>query len=140
MKAERGSAPIWFLGLAVAVMMLGSISAELWRLIGERQELSSMADAAALAAAGAVAIDRYRASGEVVLEPDEAVQRALATLAAHSGADDLASPPSVEVAPDLLSVRVELARQVPLGLIRILALEDESFLVRASAVAYPTAP
>ena len=47
MKSERGSAPVWFLGLSLCVLMVGAMSAELWRPIGERQEMVAMADAAA---------------------------------------------------------------------------------------------
>ena len=65
-NSERGSAPIWFLGLSLCVLMVGALSAELWRAIGERQELVAMADAAAIAAAGAIDLEHYRATGETV--------------------------------------------------------------------------
>ncbi|HKX76405.1 MAG TPA: pilus assembly protein TadG-related protein [Acidimicrobiia bacterium] len=140
MKEERGAATIWFLGLSLALMMMGALSAELWRLIGERQELSSMADAAAVAAAGAVDLDHYRETGQVRLAPAEAEQRALLVIAGHSGGTDLAAPPLVEVAADGLSVRTWVARSVPAGLIRLLSLGEEGFLVQAGAVAYPSVP
>jgi hypothetical protein len=139
-KDERGAATIWFLGLALAVMMLGALSAELWRLIGERNELSAMADAAAVAAAGAIDLDHYRSTGEVKLAATEAEQRALLVIAGHSGGTDLAAPPLVEVSPDGLSVRTWVARTVPAGLIRLLSLGEEEFLVEAQAVAYPSVP
>jgi len=140
MSDDRGAAPIWFLGLALCVLMVGALSSELWRVIGERQELTAIADAAAIAAAGALDLDAYRMSGEVVLSSQEAVDRALLVIAAHSGGDDLAEPPIVDVASDALSVRVELVREVPFGLIRILALDEDRFMVTAVAVAYPSVP
>jgi hypothetical protein len=140
MSRDEGSAPIWFLGLALCVLMVGAVSSELWRLIGERQELSSIADAAAVAAAGAVDLDLYRSTGEVRLLPEEARARAEAVIGAHSGGGDLWGPPLVEVAADRLSVRVALMREVEFGLVRILALEGEGFTVTAGAVAYPSVP
>ena len=140
MSDDRGAAPIWFLGLALCVLMVGALSSELWRVIGERQELTAIADAAAIAAAGALDLDAYRMSGEVVLSSEEAVDRALLVIAAHSGGDDLAEAPVVDVASDALSVRVELVREVPFGLIRILALDEDRFMVTAVAVAYPSVP
>lgn len=140
MKDEQGAAPIWFLGLAVCVLMVGALSAELWRAIGERQELTALADAAAIAAAGAVDIDLYRQRGELRLDPDEAVDRALAVLAAASGGSRLSSPPLVLVSEGGQSVEVELVREVSYGLIRILALEGDRFTVSASAIAYPFSP
>jgi hypothetical protein len=137
---EEGSAPVWFLGLALCVLMLGAVSSELWRLIGERQELSSIADAAAVAAAGAVDLELYRSTGDVRLLPDQARALAWAVIDAHSGGEDLSSPALVEVAENRLSVRVALVREVEFGLVRILALEGEAFTVTAGAVAYPSVP
>ncbi|MDP3984074.1 MAG: hypothetical protein Q8Q52_03600 [Acidimicrobiia bacterium] len=124
----------------MCVLMVGALSTELWRTIGERQELTAIADAAAIAAAGAIDLEAYRSSGEIRLDPDETVSRALAVIAGHSGGDDFAAPPVVLVAADGLSVRVDLVREVPYGLIRILALEGDRFTVTASAVAYPSVP
>lgn len=140
MNSERGSAPIWFLGLAVCVLMVGALSAELWRVIGERQELVAMADAAAIAAAGAIDLDRYRSTGDTVIDGAQAPLFALAVIAGNSGAVDLAGPPSIAVADDGSSVTIELTREVPFGLIRVFALEDQRFVVTARAVAYPYSP
>lgn len=140
MRGEDGSVPLWFLGLALCTLMVGAVAAELWRIIGERQELTAIADSAAIAGAGAIDLEAYRASGDIRLDAGEAVDRALTVLVAHSGGSDLSAPPVVDVAGDGLSVRVELVREVPFALLRILALDDEHFLVTASAVAYPAAP
>ena len=140
MNSERGSAPIWFLGLSLCVVMVGALSAELWRAIGERQELVAMADTAAIAAAGAVDLERYRAIGEIAIDRDEAVRFALAVIATSSGGSRLAAPPSIEIADDGSLVTVELRRNVPFGLIRILSLEDQHFVVTGRAVAYPYSP
>ena len=140
MRSERGSAPVWFLGLSLCVLMVGAMSAELWRAIGERQELVAMADAAAIAAAAAIDLDHYRSTGEAVIDPAEASERAMQVIGGSSGAEDLSAAPSVTIADDGSSVTVELRREVPFGLIRILALEDQGFSVTGLAVAYPYSP
>ena len=57
---ERGSITLWVLGLGVALMFLGGLSLDLWRAVADRRELSSMADAAATAAANG--LDTVRAA------------------------------------------------------------------------------
>ncbi|HKY47636.1 MAG TPA: hypothetical protein VJQ79_06590 [Acidimicrobiia bacterium] len=140
MKSDRGSAPVWFLGLSLCVLMVGAMSAELWRAIGERQELVAMADAAAIAAAAAIDLDHYRSTGEAVIDQDEAPMRALGVIAGSSGGTDLAASPHVAIAGDGSSVTVELTREVPFGLIRILAFDDRGFTVTGVATAYPYSP
>ena len=140
MNSERGSAPIWFLGLAVCVLMVGALSAELWRIIGERQELVAVADAAAIAGAAAIDLEQYRATGEAVIEPGDARARALAVIAGAAEGADLAGAPIIMVDENGAWIRVELVRAVPFGLLRILALDDEVFMVTGQAVAYPDSP
>lgn len=140
MKDERGSVPIWFLGLGFCLLMLGAMSAELWRIMGERQELVAMADGAALAAASAIDLEVYREQGVAVLDPAEASRLALGVIAQTSGSSDLARPPLVVVADDGSSVRVELSREVPFGLIRFLSMAGEGFEVTGVAEAYPFSP
>ena len=137
---ERGSAPIWFLGLSICVLMVGALSAELWRIIGERQELVAIADAAAVAAAAVVDPDAYRANGEIRIDEDEGTLRALAVIAGHSGGEDLSMPPMIVVSEDGSSVSVTVTREVAFGLLRILALDDDRFEVTGQAVAYPRTP
>jgi hypothetical protein len=120
--------------------MVGAMSAELWRAIGERQELVAMADAAAIAAAGAIDLDHYRSTGDAVIARSEAALLALRVIAGSSGGGYLSAAPSIVVADDGSSVTVELSREVPFGLIRILALEGQGFLVTGRAVAYPYSP
>lgn len=140
MSGERGSAPIWFLGLSISVLMVGAMSAELWRVIGERQELVAMADAAAIAGAAALDLDQYRATGQILVDREDAVGRALTVIAGMSGSQSLSSAPVIEVAGDGLSIRVELIREVPFGLLQILSLDDDRFVVTGASVAYPHSP
>lgn len=140
MKREEGTVPIWFLGLAFCLVMLGAMSAELWRIIGDRQELVAMADAASIAAASGIDLEHYRSTGEALLDAELAENLALGVIARSSGGIDLAAAPLVTVADDRRSVRVELERRVPFGLIRFLPVADDGFDVTGVAVAYPHSP
>jgi hypothetical protein len=108
--------------------------------MGERHELVAMADAAAIAGAAVVDLVHYRATGQVTIDEEQAVSRALAVIDAHSGSQDLSSVPLIEIAADGSSVRIELTREVSFGLLRILSMEDDRFIVTGRAVAYPHSP
>ena len=140
MRDDRGSAPIWFLGLALSVLMVGALSAELWRVLGERQDLAALADSAAIAAAGAIDLEIYRSTGELRLDPGQATDRALGVLLASSGGGRLSAAPVIQLDSAGLSVSVGLVREVPFGLIRLLSLGDDRFEVTATALAYPSSP
>lgn len=66
---ERGSVQLFMLGLGVAILLLGGISFDLWRLIGERRELAALADSAAIAATSGVDADYFRDQGLSRLDP-----------------------------------------------------------------------
>ena len=57
------------LGLGVAILLLGGISFDLWRLIGERRELSALADSAAIGATSGIDVDYFRTHGLTRLDP-----------------------------------------------------------------------
>lgn len=66
---EQGSVTLFLLGLGVALLLLGGIALDLWRLLGDRRELSSLADAAAIAATSGLDVDHFRETGVIVLDP-----------------------------------------------------------------------
>jgi hypothetical protein len=66
---EQGSVQLFMLGLGVAILLLGGISFDLWRLIGERRELAALADSAAIAATSGVDADYFRNEGTSRLDP-----------------------------------------------------------------------
>ena len=69
-REESGQITLWVLGLAVALLGLGGISVDLWRVMGERSELAVIADSAAVAGANGIDVDWYRTTGEVrLIEP-----------------------------------------------------------------------
>jgi hypothetical protein len=67
--SERGSVQLFMLGLGVAILLLGGISFDLWRLIGERREMAALADSAAIAATSGVDADFFRDQGISRLDP-----------------------------------------------------------------------
>lgn len=99
-----------------------------------------MADAASIAAASGIDLEHYRSTGEALLDVELAESLAIAVLARSSGGIDLSATPLVTVAEDRRSVRVELERRVPFGLIRFLPVADDSFDITGVAVAYPFSP
>jgi hypothetical protein len=78
--SERGSVTVWLLGLVVAVLFLGGLSLDLWRVFSHRQELVGLADAAAIVGAGAIDEATFRAGQGVRLDPVRARQQAVAYL------------------------------------------------------------
>lgn len=108
---ERGSVTVWMLGLSFALLTLGVLSVDLWMLIGERRELASVADAAALAAASAIDEERWRAGEGLALVPAVAESRAMEILAS-SGVDG-----DVALDPDGVTVRVFVRRTVETALL-----------------------
>lgn len=134
---ERGSTPIWFLGLAMMVLMLGAVSFELWRLLGDRQQLAAAADAAAVAGSSEIDLDLYRATGEVALDPGPAEDRAAAVVDVQTVGASLYLR-DIEATPE--RIEVTLGRRLPFWWIRLLALEGDEFEVIVTAVAYPVSP
>ncbi|MDF1597368.1 MAG: pilus assembly protein TadG-related protein [Acidimicrobiia bacterium] len=130
---ERGSITFWVLGLSIAVLFLGGLSVDLWRVMSDRRELAAVADSAAAAAASAVDVDQWRQVGEIRLLNDEAVALAERVVAQHGVAGELSAPLDVAVAGD--SVQVVLTREVELTLLRLLTVGEDPLLVRVVSVA-----
>ena len=72
-RDERGTMTLWVLGLCIAVLFLGGLSLDLWRVIAVRRSLVAMADAGATA--GANGLDQA-ALRDGVLRLDPVVARA----------------------------------------------------------------
>lgn len=133
---ERGSITLWVLGLSIAVLFLGGISVDLWRVMSDRRELAAVADSSAAAAASAIDVDVWRADGEIVLEPDRAAYLADRVVAQHEVAGELSSPIEVRVAGD--TVQVALERTTDLTLLRLLAVGEDPLVVRVVSTARAT--
>jgi uncharacterized membrane protein len=122
------------LGLSVLLLLFGGLSIDFWRALALQRELAAVADSAAIAAASGIDEERYRATGEVTLDP----VRARALGVASMGAQDL-DPISFEVATDAdgLSVDVVVVDEVELGLLGLFVDQTEPLTVRAEATASP---
>ena len=119
-RNERGSVTLWMLGLGLMLLTLGGLSLDLWRLVGERRELATMADAAAVAGANGVDIDVFRESGLVQLDPLLVSELAATSLGVQpTGGDVILEADWLSIEPDQVSVVVTLRRQVDLTLLRI---------------------
>jgi hypothetical protein len=83
--AQRGSVTIWGLGLTLIIAAFAGLVIDTWRVFAERQDLSGMADSAAIAGATAIDIDHLNETGEVILDPVAAELRALDYLEEQDG-------------------------------------------------------
>ena len=82
---QRGSVTIWGLGLTLIIAAFAGLVIDTWRVFAERQDLSGMADSAAIAGATAIDIDHLSETGEVILDTAAAELRALDYLEAQDG-------------------------------------------------------
>lgn len=130
---ESGSITLWLLGLAVAVLFVGGIGLDLWRIAAERRELAGVVDGAALVGASVLDETAFRATGAVQLDPDGATAAACSYLRRH--ARPPASCDGVEATSAL--VRVEAQRDVRFTLLRTLLPELEPVRLRVSSTVEP---
>jgi len=130
-RGAAGTVTLWLLGLCLVLFGLGGISLDLWRSFSERRALANAADAGALAGAMAVDEARYRATGEVVLDPAAADARARASVAAQG---DRGALRGVEVVADASTVRVVVRGTVGFTLLGLLGPQEAEVRVTAEAV------
>ena len=76
-RKQVGSVTIWGLGLTIVLAGFAGLVIDPWGVFAERQDLSGMADSAAIAGATAVDIARLNETGEVALDDAVAIDRAL---------------------------------------------------------------
>lgn len=131
-SSDRGSITIWMLGLSILILLFGGMSLDYWRALALQRELAAVADSAAIAAASGIDEATYRATGELILDPERA--RQLAEIAVQWQTVDVIAH-VVDVAPT--SVTVTLSAAVDLGLLGVLVDEAEPLTVRAFATAVP---
>ena len=131
--AERGTITLWMLGLCVMLLPLGGLGLDLDRAFSTRRSLGAAADAAALAGAGAIDVDAYRADGTVRLDPELAEARARRSVAAQFD-DDAGRAVRVRIGEQ--SVTVEVEGRVDLTLLRLVR-GAEPFTVTVSSTARP---
>jgi hypothetical protein len=128
---ERGSITIWLLGLTVALLFLGGMSVDLWRVFAHRRELVGLADAAAIVGAGAIDEPAFRAGRGVRLDPARARQRAVAYLRPRVPAGT-----TLRLRAGSTYISVRLTGTVRLSLLHILA-PDPAIPVSGAATVEP---
>ena len=130
---ERGTVTLWMVGLALCLLVLGGLAVDLARAVAARQALASAADAAALAGAGGLDVDRYRRDGTLTLAPALVAARAERAFALETNRP---ADAAVAVSTDGDAVRVLATATVGLTLLRLVR-GAVPFSVRVTAVARP---
>jgi uncharacterized membrane protein len=125
---------IWMLGLSVLLLLFGGLAIDYWRGLALQRELAAVADSAAIAAASGVDEEVYRATGVVVLDPVRSREMALTSIE-HQDVD--LTSVSIVVPSDGSAVTVDIQAVLELGLLGVLASQEEPILVGASATASP---
>jgi Flp pilus assembly protein TadG len=127
---ERGAVLVAGLLLALALLLVIGAAVDIGRAFIDRRELVSVADGAALSGSQALDLEQLHA-GRLALDPGEARATALAVLASEPGL-------RAEASADPASVSVEIEREIPTMLLRLVGLP--TLTVRAHATAEPRAP
>jgi Flp pilus assembly protein TadG len=136
---ERGDAMvIWCLGLAILILPLGGISIDLWHTISEERALQTAAADAADAGASGINTTLYHATGQIALDPTQAVALAEQNLAEQSGLPTLATPPTIIVSPNGQQITVQLNTNVHLTLLSLVE-GNRPIHIAASGSAAPRA-
>jgi len=130
LREERGAVLVAGMLLCLALLIVIGAAVDMGRAFIERRELVSLADEAALSGSQALDLDAVHA-GRLALDPGQAQATAVAALAGEPGlkAQAAASPGSV---------RVEVSREIPTVLLRLVGLP--TLTVKARATAEPRAP
>jgi len=104
-RDERGTMTLWVLGLCIAVLFLGGLSLDFWRVIAVRRSLVAMADAGATAGANGLDENALR---QGVLRIDPVLARAHATdaLSEQTGWDELDAA-DIDVVGNRVTVTVQ---------------------------------
>ncbi len=134
MRSDRGSVTLWALGLSILLLGFGGLVVDFWRALALQRELAAVADSMAVAAASGVDEEHYRSTGEVLIDPDRAVDLG----GRYAGEQDVVlTALSITTAADGSEVTVLVEGELELGLIGILMPDPEPLTVRATAVAEP---
>jgi uncharacterized membrane protein len=130
LREERGAVLVAGMLLCLAVLIVIGAAVDIGRAFIERRELVSLADEAALSGSQAIDLEAVHA-GQLALDPGQAQTTAVAVLAGEPGlqARAAASPGSVSV---------EVSREIPTLLLRLVGLP--TLTVKARATAEPRAP
>lgn len=135
-RRQCGSVTIWGLGLTIVLAGFAGLVIDTWRVFAERQDLSGMADSAAIAGATAVDILHLDETGEIVLDGDLAADRALAYLVSQDGWSDEIAAQAIP-SPDGASITVILEKDVDFTLLGPFLPGEEPLHVSVTSLASP---
>ena len=135
-RFQRGSVTLWGIGLTLIIAAFAGVVIDTWRVFAERQDLSGMADSAAIAAATAIDIAYLNETGEVRLDVAAAEERAAVYLVGQDGWSDEIDP-AIEVAADLASITVVLEKDVDFTLLGPLLPGEDPMRITVTALASP---
>ena len=131
MKAGSGSeggfsTPVMIVFVAILVLLLGGVSVDLWRVVAEHREITTLVDGAAIA--GATAVDEEVLYTQPALDPQldaaEAVGRVCDYLVRNGV--ELSCPGEVDVVVGVTDITVTFERDVEVTLLRLLTLAGGS--------------
>ncbi len=133
---QRGSITIWGIGLTLVIALFAGLVIDTWRVFAIRQDLSGMADAAAIAGATAIDIDHLNETGEVILDGSDAELRAFEYLEYQDGwSDDIAF--AIIATGDGSGITVVLERHVDFTLLGPLLPGEEPLHITVTSRASP---
>jgi uncharacterized membrane protein len=134
LRSDRGSVTLWTLGLSLLLLVFAGLAVDFWRALALQRELAAIADSASVAAASGIDEERYRATGEVLIDADRAAGIGSSYVASQDVAlDDLI----VTTARDGSSVSVLVVDRLELGLMGVFVDQTAPLTVTAEATAVP---
>jgi len=136
LRSQAGSVTIWGIGLTLVIAAFAGIVTDMWRVFAVRQDLSGMADAAAIAGATAIDIDHLDLTGEVILDGPEAEARALEYLQ-HQDGWSAEITYAINSAADGSQVTVALDEDVDFTLLGALLPGEEPLHIAVTSLASP---
>ena len=127
---------VWGLGLTLILAAFAGLVIDTWRVFAERQDLSGMADSAAIAAATAIDIDHLNETGEVLLDVAAAELRAFDYLQEQDGWSDEIGY-AIFGSPDGASISVALEKNVDFTLLGPLLPGEAPLKITVTSLASP---
>jgi hypothetical protein len=134
--SQCGSVTIWGLGLTIVLAGFAGLVIDTWRVFAERQDLSGMADSAAIAGATAIDIPHLNETGEIVLDGALAEDRAFEYLVNQDGWSDEIAAQAVP-ALDGASITVVLEKDVDFTLLGPFLPGEEPLHITVTSLASP---
>lgn len=134
MNDDRGSVTIWVLGLTILILAFGGLALDFWRVLAVQRQAGSIADAAVAAAASGLDEEHYRLTGEVLLDPERAIELGSLSVASQ---DATVVSALFDVAPDGSAVSVEVVDEIEGGFVAFFTGDDGKLTVRVTSSAEP---